>query len=602
MEGKILACFAALTMLCTSRLMTASGQQLVAGNNYPQGYFRNPLGIPFSLTANFGELRPNHWHMGLDLRTEQRENLSVYAAAEGFISSIGIRSLSFGRYIIVEHPNGYSTLYAHLNDFFPALEKYVSQQQREKESWAIELNFSKNQFPVRRGDLIGYSGNTGGSQGPHLHFEIRDTETGKVLNPLLFGFNISDNVPPVITRLALYNRGVSTYMQAPESFSLKKNKNGYTTTPARIKTPFKKISIAIGAHDKIGNSTTNDGIFGANLFFDDKSILKFEIDNIDYTESVFINARTDYKYTSSKGVHLQHLSRLPGDHAPVYREVLNDGVIEFTDTSEHHVCIQVLDAYKNVSELSFTIQYTGEPQLPATPPLTGTRFIPGYVSIIEKNDFELILQENCLYDTVALFYSYNETFAADAVSTVHRVNDPSIPVHCDFKIKIRPTARLTEWQKARTVMVREWQGKKTVKKVVWQQDWATSTFSDFGNFQLFTDNTAPELNSPAKERDTLDLSPINRIIFTPKDLFGIRSFRAELNGEWLKFSNDKGRSYNYSFDEQVPYGVHELKVKAEDIAGNITEKTWWFKRYPYTPPKKKISKKKSSKKTSKKRK
>src|SRR5687767_7172063 len=116
---------------------------------YPQNYFRNPLGIPMELTANFGELRPNHWHMGLDLRTEQRENLPVYAAAEGFVSSIGIRPSSFGRFIIIQHPNGFSTLYAHLNDFFPGLEKFVREQQEKKESWAIELLFEPGQFRLK---------------------------------------------------------------------------------------------------------------------------------------------------------------------------------------------------------------------------------------------------------------------------------------------------------------------------------------------------------------------------------------------------------------------------------------------------------------------
>src|SRR5690242_4421346 len=141
--------------------------------NYPKYYFRDPLGIsPMEIVANYGELRPDHWHMGLDIRTNQKENLPVYAAAEGYIAHIGIRPQSFGRFIIINHPNGYSTLYAHLNDFYPALEEYVTEQQYNQESWAIELDFTKGKFPVYKGQFIAYSGNTGGSQGPHLHFEI----------------------------------------------------------------------------------------------------------------------------------------------------------------------------------------------------------------------------------------------------------------------------------------------------------------------------------------------------------------------------------------------------------------------------------------------
>ena len=139
-------------------------------SSLPKNYFRNPLGIPMQLSANFGELRPNHWHMGLDIRTNAKENLPVYAAAEGYIAKVGIRPQSFGRFIIINHPNGLSTLYAHLNDFYPELEKYVTEQQYKQESWAVELLFTKEQFPVSKGSFIAYSGNTGGSKGPHLHF------------------------------------------------------------------------------------------------------------------------------------------------------------------------------------------------------------------------------------------------------------------------------------------------------------------------------------------------------------------------------------------------------------------------------------------------
>lgn len=141
------------------------------------------MGIPIELSANFGELRPNHWHMGLDIRTKQRENLPVYAAAQGYIAKIGIRPQSFGRFIIINHPNGLSTLYGHLNDFYPDLEKYVTEQQYKQESWAMELELTKEKFPVSKGQFIAYSGNTGGSQGPHLHFEIFDTKTTKRINP-----------------------------------------------------------------------------------------------------------------------------------------------------------------------------------------------------------------------------------------------------------------------------------------------------------------------------------------------------------------------------------------------------------------------------------
>ena len=208
-----------------------------------------------SLSANFGELRPNHWHMGLDIRTNKKENYPVFASADGYIAHIGIRPSSFGKFIIINHPNGYSTLYAHLNEFYPALEKYVREKQTEKESWAIEIDFTEKDFKVKKGNEIAKSGNTGGSQGPHLHFEIRETETDRSLNPLLFGMPLQDDVPPTILKLAMYDRSISTYDQTPKLFSLKKTDNGYIIPKIPVlKTGFNTLSFAIQAVDKFTGS------------------------------------------------------------------------------------------------------------------------------------------------------------------------------------------------------------------------------------------------------------------------------------------------------------------------------------------------------------
>ena len=549
------------------------------------------------LSANFGELRPSHWHMGLDIRTDQKENLPVYAAADGYIAAIGVRPQSFGRFIIINHPNGFSTLYAHLNDFFPELEQYVTGQQYKKESWAIELDFEKAMFPVAKGKFIAFSGNTGGSQGPHLHFEIFDTKTTKRFNPLLFGFPIPDNVPPSLVKLAIYDRNKSVYEQTPVFFYLKSTDSGYIIPKQPLlKTGLNKISFAIQAYDRQSGSSNPNGIYSAKLYADDEPVIKFVLDSIDYDETLYMNAHIDYKYRKNGGSFLQHLSQLPGDRGAAYKKINGDGVITLSDTNVHQISIDVKDANNNGSQINFAIQYADSLASVSPVKLYNHQLTPNEINELKKPDFEVYMPESCLYDSIQPFYFQTNRVLPNAVSALHQVNDASFPLHNDITIRIKPNKAIAEEWKDKIVIQRSSYG-NSVRKAEWKNGWLVANFGDFGSFQAFTDFTPPQINELGKE-DTINLSAASRILFTPTDNFGIKKFSAELNGQWLRFTNDKSRNWIYNFDERCPFGVHELKVTAEDIVGNVTTKTWWFKRYPYTPPppKKKAIKKGSGKK------
>jgi hypothetical protein len=577
-------------LLCLPAIVSAQGEK-----KYPQNYFRWPVNIKPEIVANLGELRPNHWHMGLDIRTAQRVNMPVYAAAGGYIARIGIRSQSFGRFIVINHPNGFSTLYAHLNNFFPALEKYVTEQQYKIESWAIELDIPKEKFPVSKSQFIAYSGTTGGSQGPHVHFEIRNTSTDECLNPLLFGLPLQDKVRPVLLKLALYDRSRSIYEQAPQFFILKNTADGYIISKSPvIRTGLNKISFGIQAFDRISGSQNEDGIYAAKLFFDEQPVTGFLLDSIGYGETGYLNAHIDYKYRYNGGAFFQLLSSLPGDRSGIYHSANGDEVINLQDTDLHTIRIEVRDAYHNVSQLNFSIQYKDDLAQPLANQFLAQQFLPNYVNVLEKPDFEIYLPETCLYDTLRSYYFRNNLFPEYSVSAMHQVNDPSVPVHGELTVRIKPDKMIPAEWKDKIVIQRNYRNGKTSRKAEWDGAWLSSRFGDFGNFQAFTDIIPPSLNELGRG-DTVNLSAATRIMFQPTDNFGIiKSFRAELDGRWLRFTNDKGRSYIYIFDERCPYGVHTLKVKVEDLVGNVTTKTWWFKKYPYTPPKK--SKKVSGKK------
>ena len=554
-----------------------SGISLFAQNSYPQNYFRNPMGIPMDLSANFGELRSNHWHMGLDIRTQQRENLSVYAAAEGYISRIKVEPGGFGQAIYITHPNGYTTLYAHLNSFFPALQQYVKEQQYKKESWAVDLQIPSDLFPVNKGAYIAKSGNTGGSQGPHLHFEIRDTETERCLNPLLFNFPLKDNVPPTVIRLAMFDRTKSVYTQTPTLYSVKKSAGIYQLSgTAIIQSPVERVSFALQANDKLSGSNNPNGIYTATIYCDDTPMTSFTIDDVGYDETRYMNAHIDYRMRKRGGAYLQHVSRLPGDLSSVYQNFNNDGVINLSDTSVHTIRVEITDAYKNKSMLQFKIQYKGSSPAKRSTVEGDVMLYPDNMNVFEQDEFEMVVNETAVYDTVPISYS-RQIPVAGSITANHKIGEETIPLHNNVTVRIKPVVEVDEANRNKIVMIREYKNGKNSVKAEWQNGWVSASSRDFGTFRAVIDTIPPTINSLGSG-DTLNLKTFSRIVFRPKDESGIRSFRAELDGNWLRFTNDKYSSFIYVFDEKWKPGVRELKVVIEDIVGNKTIQSWWIRR------------------------
>lgn len=552
--------------------------QFFPSKNYPKNYFIYPVEARKSLAANFGELRANHYHMGLDCRTDQVVNKHVIAAASGHIARVSVAPFGYGQAIYINHPNGLTTVYGHLNRFFPALEKYVHQKQYEKESWNIDLEIPPGLFPIKQGQFIAFSGSTGGSMGPHCHFEIRDTKTGKVLNELLFGLPIPDKVPPTIVRLAMYDRNKSTYSQSPEILGLKQVAGNYTTTQHIIPVHSDKISFGISANDKQTGSANPNGIYEAIIYLDDNPLSAFQLDSISYDETRYVNANIDYKTRASGGPYIQHLSRLPGYPQGVYKDINGDGTINLKDTKVHEIKIEVRDPNGNTSFLQFKIQKAEDKNQDFS--IINDRqikFEPNQVNVFENENLQLYLPAATLYDSVAFTHSEKASTSPSAYSPVHSILSGLVPAQDYFTITIKNNRAVNDAIADKILIKRTWKGNSSVVKALRTPSGYAAKFNAFGDFELIADDEPPVINIDFREN--ANISRYRNITITPKDNNDeVKNFRAELDGKWLRFSNDKGRKYIYTFDEKCPAGKHELKVSIQDEAGNTTEKIYHFTR------------------------
>ena len=538
---------------------------------YPQHYFQWPVGTAPGIVANFGELRPNHYHMGLDCRTESRVNLSVLAAADGYVSKINIDPTGFGRALYISHPNGMTTLYAHLNDFSPEIENYIQEQQYKLKQWRVQIEVPADLLKVSKGQLIARSGNTGGSQGPHLHFEVRDTKSDKVLNPLLMGFPIEDNIAPVILKLAVYDRRYSTYEQTPKIYALKKVNGVYQPLGGKIKVNTDKVSFAISAFDKYTGSTNQNGIYSAVLFNNGKAISGFAMDSISYDETRFLNAHIDFKTRNNGGPFLQYLSPLPGYKDGIYKTAKGEnGIITLFDENAHDIKIEVVDAQNNSSTLKFDLIKEAVSEKKNT---QGLIFEPNTINIFENEKVSFYMKDSAIYD----YFHFKFREAPNAMGTAYYLQDDDVPVQQYYPIKIKGNFNIEDTSKIEMKMISH--GRTKFKKAVYKNGWYESSFRDFGMFQLILDKTPPVVSPLWGFRDGADVSKTNKIAFSAIDnTEEIVDFTGLLDGQWLLFSNDKGKTFIYNFDKYCTPGEHSLELIVKDVVGNTTRKVYRFRR------------------------
>lgn len=334
---------------------------LSAQTIYPTGFFVCPVDCTLNLTGNFGEIRPNHLHAGFDIKTNNHEGMEVYAAADGYISRIKISPYGYGKALYINHANGYTTVYAHLQSLNGAIGTYATTIQFRKESFEIDTLLPVGLLSVKKGDLIALSGNTGGSGGPHLHFEIRDTKTEAPINPYCFGYTVKDKVKPVITELAIFPIGEKATVNGKRTTKKIKpiNRNGiYSLNKQDSITVNGSIGFGVECFDSETGSSNKNAVYSIELQSGGKRIYYHELEKFTFENGRFVNAHIDFSETQKHKDILQKSFLSKNNQLGIYKDVINGGVIDFNDDAVHWIKYIIKDFVGNTTEVMLKVRST----------------------------------------------------------------------------------------------------------------------------------------------------------------------------------------------------------------------------------------------------
>ncbi|WP_406844390.1 M23 family metallopeptidase [Flavobacterium soyae] len=535
---------------------------LFAQTQYPKDYFRPPLDVPMQLSGNFGELRPNHFHAGFDLKTNQKEGLNVYAIADGYVSRIKISTFGNGKCIYITHPNGYTSVYGHLQTTVGPIQDYVKKTHYKEKAYEIEMLLKPDELPVTKGQLIALSGNTGSSEGPHLHFEIRDTKTEFVINPIFFGFdqNIKDTKKPTLSSLyvyPLYNATVNQSKQ-PLLVNMTLQKDG-TYLAAKVKTNG-KIGFGINASDTDDVSFNKNGVFNVSTFLNGNQNYNYQFNTYSFDEMRYINAFIDYLRYKKTSQRVQKLFMKTPFALSIIKTDSLRGIISAVPNLTSNYRIEVSDYFGNSNSITVPIEYDLETPLVPAEPVTSKYFVRyNKDSNFEKDNMSVFFPAGTFYD------DFNLNF--DVKNNKIYIHDDTVPVHSNFTITIKDTV-YPESLKDKLYIGKGTSYNGTTRK----GDVFTAKAKILGTYGLVLDTIAPVIKI-AKPVEGKWISDQKKIEFTISDsLSGIKSYKGYLNGSWVLFEyENKNRKITHIFDDQyLTEGENFLKIEVVDNVGNST--------------------------------
>ena len=537
----------------------------VQAQEKPGNPFVSPFDFPLLLSGNFGELRANHFHGGVDFKTQGVVGKPIRCIADGYISRVTVTPGGYGQAVYITHGNGYTSVHGHLHKFMTEVEQVVEAYQYEHATFAVDLTFGPDRFPLKQGEVFALAGNEGYSFGPHLHMELRKTDTGEYIDPLQFYTDIiKDKTAPRATHIMLYpqaGKGVVAGSSKKKALSL-----------AALQTPVKawgKIAVGIKAYDYMDGTSNNYGVRSVTLLVDSVEVFRSTVDGFLPDENRMINAWTDYEEYATRGSWFMRSQILPGNTWRMLQADEEGGVVTINEERLYDFCYVLEDLYGNRRTYRFKVQ--GKEQ-PIEPLYKGKHYLSwNQGNVIQKPGMELVIPKGMLYEDVDL----NCKVIADSlnISFDYRLHDRPVPLHagCSLMIGVRnyPIPDMTKYY-----VVRKYKGRKASAGGYFEEGFMHANIRELGTYSVALDTVAPRI------------VPLNRpqwkggnIRFKIRDAeTGIKDYKVYIDGAFVLFKfSSKNAMLSCMHPSRIKKGMkHRMEVVITDYCGNVAREEYQF--------------------------